>query len=215
MDLCEWKQKTSRASECERWHTWDGAALKKIRRSFQANRYPRTQQCSMLRGCTTANSPTCTLPKIFSTSSSAAVRRLIIAAGGDLQNRGPYSHFTSILFSCPLYKHNPWDISLLICCFWSQTVSSTQVKVLFDYYYIRISLQDDHYSDNFWYLLKVTRHCKNEKCEINLKIPHNATVLLHSTWTQKHDKTDAILQGWLFLVFIFGFGAGIFAVTFW
>lgn len=79
------KKKRSWAAECNGCRTCEGAALKKMRRSFQANRYPRMQQCSMLRGCTTANSPTCTLPKIFSTSSSVAVRILIIAAGGDLK----------------------------------------------------------------------------------------------------------------------------------
>lgn len=100
---------------CDRCHTWEGAALKKTRRSFQANRYPRMQQCSMPRGCTTANSPTCTLPKILSTSSSVAVSIDIIASGGDLQNKRLL--ITLILFSCSLYKHNLWDIFWLMCCF--------------------------------------------------------------------------------------------------
>lgn len=64
--------------------TWEEEALKKVRMSFQMSRYPRMQQYSSLRGCTTANSPTCRPPRIPSKSSSIAARMGIRAAGGEL-----------------------------------------------------------------------------------------------------------------------------------
>ncbi len=84
--------------------TWDEEALKKARRSFQARRYPWMKQCSILRGCTTANSPTCTPPRIFSKSSSVAERMLINAAGGDLKEVHTVSHLDTIKSGGPRKK---------------------------------------------------------------------------------------------------------------
>lgn len=143
------KKKTN----CDGYHTCEGAALKKMRRSFQANRYPRMQQCSMLRGCTIANSPTCTLPKIFSTSSSVARRILIIAAGGDLKKKTDVeSCFTLILLSC-----------LLINVLFSVIDCLKVHKVLFDLN-IHILLQNNYYYHNcktFLFFILVTHQCTN------------------------------------------------------
>ena len=64
--------------------TWEGDDLKKVRRSFQASRYPRMHEYSTLRGCTTANSPTCTPARMLSHRSSQAHSMDMRAAGGDL-----------------------------------------------------------------------------------------------------------------------------------